>query len=80
MTFGMTPSGHCDAFAIFTVGIIDELGSGNLGFLPKLKPGESAEGIVWQEKRMPNKKILIILFISLFYRIAKTLASTSSET
>jgi hypothetical protein len=46
MTFGMTPSGHCDAFAILTVGIIDELGSGNLGFLPKLKPGEPAEGIV----------------------------------
>jgi hypothetical protein len=46
MTFGIKPSGHCDAFAILTVGIIDELGSGNLGFFPTLKPGESAEGIV----------------------------------
>jgi hypothetical protein len=66
MTFGMTPSGHCDAFAILTVGIIDGLGSGNLGFLPKLKPGESAEGIVWQEKRAPSKKIYAIFFIVLF--------------
>jgi hypothetical protein len=31
--------------------------------------GKFREGIVWQEKSMPNKKILIIFFITLFYRI-----------